>query len=127
MRIDRKETALDVIDPQNDVLSENGISWPLVGDSVKENGTVPNIERLLRAAKEQGYGVFISPHYLYPEDQGWQFGGAVERLMLEDKEFFRPGPLKLEGFSGSGADWLPRYKPYIEDGGTVVVSPHKVY
>jgi nicotinamidase-related amidase len=35
--------------------------------------------------------------------------------------------LNLEGFSGSGADWLERYKPYIEDGKTVVCSPHKVY
>ena len=32
-----------------------------------------------------------------------------------------------KGFDGSGADWLPRYKPYIEDGKTVVVSPHKVW
>ena len=47
--------------------------------------------------------------------------------MLDDKEFFRPDPLSLEGFSGSGADWLDRYKPFIEDGKTVVVSPHKVW
>lgn len=33
----------------------------------------------------------------------------------------------LEGFTGSGADWLERYRPYIEDGKTIVVSPHKVY
>src|SRR5215470_404175 len=106
MNIDRKETAIVVIDPQNDVLSENGVSWPLVGDSVKENGTVANIERLFRAAKDRGYEVFVSPHYMYPADQAWQFGGAVENMMLEGKEFFRPGPLDLGGFSGSGADWL---------------------
>jgi nicotinamidase-related amidase len=35
--------------------------------------------------------------------------------------------LSLEGFEGSGADWLARYKPFIEDGKTVVTSPHKVY
>jgi nicotinamidase-related amidase len=28
---------------------------------------------------------------------------------------------------GSGADWLERYKPYIEDGKTIVVSTHKVW
>jgi nicotinamidase-related amidase len=28
---------------------------------------------------------------------------------------------------GSGADWLEQYKPQIEDGETIVVSPHKVY
>jgi len=121
------DTALVVIDPQNDVLSEGGVSWVLVGESVRENDTVANIERLFRAAKQGGFGVFISPHYLYPADQAWQFGGAAERSMLEGKEFYRPGPLRLDGFAGSGADWLDRYMPFIEDGETVVVSPHKVW
>jgi nicotinamidase-related amidase len=48
-------------------------------------------------------------------------------MMLESKEFYRPGPLDLTNFAGSGADWLPRYKPFIEDGETVVVSPHKAW
>ena len=127
MEFNKSDTALVVIDPQNDVLSETGVSWGLVGESIKENNTVENLERLFRAAKGGGFGVFISPHYLYPADQGWGFGGAVERMMLEGKEFFRPDPLSLDGFTGSGADWLDRYKPYIEDGKTVVVSPHKVW
>jgi nicotinamidase-related amidase len=108
-------------------LSEKGVSWALVGDSVKENNTVENLVRLFQAAKERDFAVFISPHYLYPYDQAWQFGGVVEHMMLDGKEFFRPDPLSTEGFSGSGADWLNRYKPYIEDGKTIVVSPHKVW
>ena len=127
MNFDKSDTALVVIDPQNDVLSETGVSWGLVGDSVKENRTVENIERLFKAAKDLGFGVFISPHYLYPHDQAWRFGGLVEKMMLEDKEFFRPDPLGRDGFVGSGADWLERYKPFIEDGETVVASPHKVW
>ena len=47
--------------------------------------------------------------------------------MLGVKEFTHSGPLTLDGFLGSGADWLDRYKPFIEDGKTIVVSPHKVY
>jgi len=127
MKTQKNDTALVVIDPQNDVLSEQGVSWGLVGDSVKENNTIANIERLFVAAKERGFGVFISPHFLYPYDQAWQYGGAVEKMMLESKEFFRPNPLSVNGFTGSGADWLARYKPFIEDGQTVVVSPHKVW
>jgi nicotinamidase-related amidase len=127
MEISKNDTALVVIDPQNDVLSETGVSWALVGDSVKENNTVDNIARLFKAGKDRDFGVFISPHYLYPADQAWRFGGAVERMMLEGKEFFRPDPLSLAGFTGSGADWLDRYKPFIEDGKTIVVSPHKVW
>ncbi len=127
MQFNNHDSALIVIDPQNDVLSETGVSWGLVGESVKENNTIENLARLFAAAKDADYRVFISPHYLYPHDQAWQFGGAVERMMLEGKEFFRPDPLGLEGFAGSGADWLDRYKPFIEDGKTVVVSPHKVW
>jgi nicotinamidase-related amidase len=48
-------------------------------------------------------------------------------MMLETKEFYRSDPLGVNGFAGSGADWLARYKPFIEDGKTVVVSPHKVW
>ena len=127
MEFDKADTALVVIDPQNDVLSEAGVSWGLVGESVRENDTVENIDRLFRAAKGRGLGVFVSPHYLYPHDQAWRFGGAAETTMLKGGEFFRPGPLRLDGLLGSGADWLDRYRPFIEDGETVVVSPHKVW
>jgi nicotinamidase-related amidase len=127
LNINFRDSALVVIDPQNDVLSEKGVSWRLVGDSVKENNTVENLARLFQAAKEQDFGAFVSPHYLYPFDQAWQFVGAVEKMMLDEKEFFRPDPLSVDGFSSSGADWLERYKPFIADGKTVVVSPHKVW
>lgn len=127
MNINKNGTAVVITDPQNDFLSEKGVTWKLVGDSVKENKTVENIERLLKAAKENGFEVFISPHYYYPTDHGWKFEGTLEKIMHEIKMFDRPGALNLDGFSGSGADWLERYKPFIEDGKTIVASPHKVY
>ena len=71
--------------------------------------------------------VFISPHYYYPTDHGWKFGGAVETMMHSINMFDRQGALTLTGFEGSGADWLEVYKPLINDGKTVVASPHKVY
>jgi nicotinamidase-related amidase len=127
MEINNKDTAVVITDPQNDFLSEKGVTWELVGDSVKENKTVENIERIVKAAKVNGFEVFISPHYYYPTDHSWKFGGTVEKMMHEIKMFDRDGALSLEGFSGSGADWLERYKSLIEDGKTIVVSPHKVY
>ena len=47
--------------------------------------------------------------------------------MHKIKMFDRKNPLSLRGFKNSGADWLPRYKNLINDGKTVVTSPHKVY
>jgi nicotinamidase-related amidase len=127
MDINKNDTAVLVIDPQNDFLSEKGVTWGLVGNSVKENNTVENIERVFKAAKTNGFEVFVSPHYYYPSDHSWKFGGTVEKMMHEIKMFDRRGALTLDDFSGSGADWLDRYKSFIDDGKTVVVSPHKVY
>lgn len=35
--------------------------------------------------------------------------------------------MSLEGFEGSGADWLDQYKEYIAGDNIIVTSPHKVY
>jgi len=127
MSITSGDTALLITDPQNDFLSPEGVTWAVVGESVTENDTVAHIEELLRAAKDSGMEVFVSPHYYYPTDHGWRFEGALEALMHKIGMFDRAGPLDLESFEGSGADWLARYKPYVEDGATVVTNPHKVY
>ena len=127
MEIEKGRTALVVTDPQVDFLSEKGVTWGVVGESVTEQGTVDNIERLFIAAKAAKMPVFISPHYYYPHDHKWQFEGTLEKTMHSIGMFDRPGPLSLEGFDGSGADWMPQYKKYIEDGETIICSPHKVY
>jgi nicotinamidase-related amidase len=127
MKFNSNDSALVIIDPQNDFLSEKGSSWGLVGASVTESGMIGNIDRLFKTAKANGYEVFISPHYFYPTDNGWKFNGPIEALELKTHTFARKGPLNLTGFANSGADWFERFEPYIEDGKTIVVSPHKVF
>ncbi len=127
MTIDSKRTALVITDPQNDFLSPQGVTWGVVGASVTENNTVANIESLLKTAKSSNIPVFVSPHYYYPTDHGWESKGALEVLMHKIGMFDRKDALSVDGFEGSGADWLAQYKPYIQDGSTVVTSPHKVY
>jgi biuret amidohydrolase len=127
MQIEKGRTALVVTDPQNDFLSPEGVTWGVVGKNVEANNTVENIDVLFKTAKAEDVPVFVSPHYYYPHDHGWKFEGALEALMHKIGMFDRKGPLNVEGFAGSGADWLARYKPYIEDGRTTVTSPHKVY
>ena len=127
MDIAAGRTALLITDPQNDFLSPDGVTWGVVGKSVTENNTVGNIEALFKAAKANNMPVFVSPHYYYPTDHGWKFEGALETLMHNIGMFDRKGALSTEGFAGSGADWLEIYKPYINDGVTVISNPHKVY
>jgi nicotinamidase-related amidase len=127
MKIHREDTAIVFTDPQNEVLSEKGLAWPLVRESLRENDTIENMERIFKAAKAHGFEVFISPHYFYPTDKGWKFNGPLETDEATSGMFARKGVLKLDGLEGSGADWLERFKPYIQDGKTVVVAPHRVF
>lgn len=127
LTVQKADTAIVFIDPQNDVLSERGTSWEAVGASVIENKTRENMERIFKSAKDNGYNVFISPHYFYPTDYDWKVDGPLESIEISTHTFARSGPLTLAGFPNSGADWLDRFKPYIEDGKTIVVSPHKVW
>ena len=59
--VQRSNTALVIIDPQNDFLTDKGANWDVLGSSATENHTVENIERLFKAAKTSGYAVLISP------------------------------------------------------------------
>ncbi|WP_299749212.1 cysteine hydrolase [uncultured Tateyamaria sp.] len=127
MKLDLSRAALVVTDPQVDFLHPEGVTWGVIGASVTEHNTVENIETLFKAAKAADITTAVSPHYYYPTDHGWKFEGALEKLMHKIGMFDRKGPLNLDGFEGSGADWMPQYKKYIEDGKTIVTSPHKVY
>jgi nicotinamidase-related amidase len=127
MNIDSDDTAVVIIDPQNDVLSPTGKNWGSVGASVTENNTVQHLLDIFVAARESDFGVFISPHYFYPTDSSWQFNGPLETDEFRTHSFARKGALSLDGFIGSGADWLEEFKPHIQDGKTVVASPHKVW
>ncbi|MFT5693043.1 MAG: nicotinamidase-related amidase [Oceanicoccus sp.] len=127
MEVLKGRTALVVTDPQNDFLSPKGVAWGVVGKSVTANNTVANIDSLFKNAKDNDMPVFVSPHYYFPHDHGWKFEGALEKLMHNIGMFDRKDALSVEGFEGSGADWLKQYKTYIQDGKTVVTSPHKIY
>ena len=125
--IDPERTALVITDPQNDFLSPKGVAWGVVGKNVTENGVVKHLDDLFKVADKTGLPVFISPHYYFPYDHRWKFEGTLEKLMHGIHMFERAGSLDLTNFDKSGADWLKQYKPYINNGKTVVTSPHKVY
>lgn len=122
-----KTTAIVITDPQNDFLSPQGVTWGVVGESVTKNGTVENLETLFKLAEANGIHVFISPHYYYKHDHTWKFEGALETLMHNINMFERGDQLNKEGFEGSGADFLDKYKKYIDKDFVTVVGPHKVF
>jgi nicotinamidase-related amidase len=75
MKIHREDTAVVFIDPQNDVLSEKGLSWPLVRESLQENNTIENMERIFQAAKAHGFEVAVAKDATAgPKHPEWGYG-----------------------------------------------------
>jgi hypothetical protein len=70
-----------------DRLSEpGGVSWPYFGESITENGTVDHLRQLFEAAKAAGITVAVSPHYYYPTDHAWRFGGPLREGNARDRD-----------------------------------------
>ncbi len=113
-KIDPSKTAILIIDPQNDFLSEGGVVWDLVGKGVKETKVVEHLVELKEAAKEAGVPVFYSPHY-YTDDEfrKWQHLNPIDKLMFQRKMFAK---------GTWGAEFHPQLLP---DENTFVLSPHK--
>ena len=128
LEIEAGRTAVVITDPQNDFLHEDGVAWGVVGESARENNTIANLKNLMDTAVSIGMPLVISPHYYYPTDYGWTLkGGTLEKLMHDIHMYNRKGSLTLDGFEGSGADWLNAFKPAINHEKTVVCSPHKIF
>lgn len=120
-------TAIVITDPQNDFLRSDGVAWPVVKESVKENDTISNMSKVFQLARDKGMKVFISPHYFFPTDRGWKFGGALEKFMHSKEMYKRKGRLDMTDFEGSGADFLDEFKQYLEEDNIILCNPHKIY
>lgn len=127
MRLDPKRAALVVIDLQVDFMSPKGLAWPWLGESVTEHNVVQNLHRLFMASKQAGMTVAISPRHYCPWDHDWKVQGPLELFQHNNRIFDRKGPYTLDGFKNSGADFLPEFKKYINDGKTIICSLHKLY
>ena len=124
---DKSRTAVVITDPQNDFLRTDGKLYGLVADNLKALGTIDNIERLMQAAKVGELVLAVDPLVYTVNDSSWKNAGALQRQLLDMKALQRLSLSDPRGFEGSGADFYDRYKPYIHDGKTVVVAPHKMY
>jgi nicotinamidase-related amidase len=58
-----QKTALIVVDPFNDFLSEKGKLWNATHETVEESGMIGNIRKLLEAARQKNIIVIYAPHH----------------------------------------------------------------
>lgn len=111
--IEAKRTALVIVDPQNDFLSESGVLWDMVGDLVVKNGVVGKLKDLIASAKAGGVTVMYSPHYYDKEFKAWKNNNFVDNVMFERRMFDR---------ESSGSEF---HSDLVPDDDTVICAPHK--
>ena len=87
---DKQITALVVVDPYNDFISEGGKIWNRIRGVAEANDCVPHMLQVLDAARKAGLRVFYAMHHRYrPGDyETWKYiapiqKGAFERKTLE--------------------------------------------
>ena len=109
-------TALLIIDPVNDFLSEGGAGWEMTKSTVERNDVVGKLKRLIGGARERGVPVLFGPMAYTEEDyadKALQRRSGINRVMLEKKMFL----------AGSwGADFHPELRPREDER---VLLPHK--
>lgn len=110
----RQSTALLLVDPYNDFLSEGGKIWPRVQVIAEEVGLIENLKRLTRAARSARIRVFVVPHRRWePGDyESWRHPNPTQRAIMQRHSFAR---------GEWGGEWHPDLAPQPGD---IVVKEH---
>ncbi|MBL8540119.1 MAG: cysteine hydrolase [Betaproteobacteria bacterium] len=89
MTHDKQLTALLLIDPYNDFISEGGKVWDRLKAVAEANGCVPNMLQVLNAARKAGLRVFYAPHRRYrPGDyETWKSIAPVQKAAWSRRTF----------------------------------------
>src|SRR4029434_4106042 len=89
LKFDKEITALVVIDPYNDFISEGGKVWDRLKDVAEANKCVPNMMQVLNAARKAGIGVFYALHRRYrPGDyETWKYVAPIQKAAWSRKTF----------------------------------------
>ena len=79
---DPQRTAILLVDPYNEFLSEGGILYPLSKETLDANNAIENMKNLVTAARAAGVKVIYVPHHHSEEGDrnGWKFGGVSGRV-----------------------------------------------
>jgi nicotinamidase-related amidase len=88
-KYDKGITALLVVDPYNDFISEGGKIWPRIKAIAEANNCVPNMLQVLHAARQAKLRVFYAMHHRYrPGDyETWKYVAPIQRAAWQRKTF----------------------------------------
>jgi nicotinamidase-related amidase len=82
-------TALVVIDPYNDFISEGGKVWDRIKTIAEANSCVPNMQQVLDAARRSGVRIFYAMHRRYrPGDYDtWKYIAPIQKAARKSQAF----------------------------------------
>ena len=86
---EKEVTALLVIDPYNDFISEGGKVWDRLKDVAEANNCVAHMLQVLNVARQAELRVFYAPHHRYrPGDyETWKYVAPIQRAAWSRKTF----------------------------------------
>ena len=89
LNFDKEISALLVIDPYNDFISEGGKVWDRLKAVAEANKCVPNMLQVLNAARKAGLRVFYALHRRYrPGDyETWKYIAPTQKAAWSHKTF----------------------------------------
>ncbi|HMK44034.1 MAG TPA: isochorismatase family cysteine hydrolase, partial [Dissulfurispiraceae bacterium] len=89
LKFDKEITALLVIDPYNDFISEGGKIWDRLKGVAEANNCVPHMMQVLDAARKAGLPVFHALHHRYrPGDyETWKYIAPIQKATWLSKAF----------------------------------------
>src|SRR5215813_5227809 len=89
LKYDKEVTALLVIDPYNDFISEGGKIWDRIKTVAEANNCVPNTLQVLNASRSAGLRVFYAMHRRYRDGdyETWKYIVPIQRRGWETKAF----------------------------------------
>jgi ureidoacrylate peracid hydrolase len=89
LKFDKEITALLVIDPYNDFISEGGKLWDRIKGVAEANGCVPNMLQVLNSARKADIRVFYALHHRYrPGDyETWTYMAPIQKAAWSSKAF----------------------------------------
>jgi nicotinamidase-related amidase len=89
LKFDKEITAVVVIDPYNDFISEGGKIWDRIKTIAEANNCVPNMQQVLDAARRAGVHIFYAMHRRYrPGDYDtWTYIVPIQKAARKSKAF----------------------------------------
>lgn len=89
LKFDKEITALVIIDPYNDFISEGGKIWDRIKGIAAANNCVPNMLQVLNAARNAGLRVFYALHHRYRSGdyETWKYIAPIQKAAWSRKTF----------------------------------------